>query len=168
MKTIAIVVTIVLFALSATAQRSFYDKEFKVGFTIPASARTSRDPFSGPDQKMKSIGSFSFKDARGIPASFADVFAGTMTKDECSALSKGFTEKPRIRKYGSTTFTMTEETQGGTESEAPQQHYTNYHDGACYEVTFSIPEARHTTHKYNESAAYARMRPILSTMYFRR
>src|ERR1700733_15005909 len=94
MKTIAIAVTIVLFALSAMAQSSFYNKEFKVGFKVPASGRMRKDSFAGPDEKMKLIGSMSFKDARGIPASYADVFAGTMTKDECSALSNGLSEKP--------------------------------------------------------------------------
>ena len=77
---------VVLAAGSAAAQKRFYNKEFKVGFTRPANSKLERlgSDAMAPD-KMKAVAYVELLGTGKKIGGSATVVAGAMTRADCKA-----------------------------------------------------------------------------------
>src|SRR5207253_901983 len=130
MKKICLALTFVfLVAGVASAQSSFYNKEFKVGFRYPASMRlsTKADDLVVLDQSLKGLAMATLRNpGPGIYDADATISAGAMTRDACTALSAN--DEPQKKRFGAITYDKTEMTEGGMESVHPMEFYRTYHE----------------------------------------
>src|SRR5207247_6851240 len=75
---------LVLAAGSAAAQKTFYNKQFKVGFKYPATMKFTTEPSGATDEGFKDLAEVSIrKPGRGVFDATATVAAGTMTQQTC-------------------------------------------------------------------------------------
>jgi len=168
-KRISLVLTFVfLTAGGVTAQRSFYNKEFKFGFKYPAGSKLSRNPHSMfANGTLKGLAQVSLTNpGRGLGGAAATVSAANMTQDACRALSVA-EDQPRKKKFGTVTFDKTAWVEGGMESVHPLEVYRTFHSGVCYEVLLEMGMEKYPKRRVNESAAFNRLYVILRTFYFR-
>ena len=135
-KRICLVLTLVFLAAgTVTAQKRFYNKEFKFGFKYPAGSKLSRNPDSAlADPPLKGLAEVSLANpGRGVFDATATVSAANMTRDACRALSTA-EDQPRKKKFGTVTFDKTTEIEGGMESVHPLESYRTFRNGVCYEA----------------------------------
>jgi len=154
-------------SLAVSAQKTFYSKEYKVGFKYPTTAKitTKPDNLVVISDALKGIAMVSFPHAvAGVYNADATITAGTITKDACTALSAN--DEPKKKKFGTTTFDKTEEVEGGMESIQPQEFYRTYHDGTCYEIRLSVGQNKHPRRAINDAPLFAQMYTLMTSMYF--
>ena len=157
-------VFVVLTAGSAAAQKSFYNKEFKVGFKYPATMK-SREAESVADDGFKNLGEVSLlKTRRGVYNAAATLSAGTMTQQACTKFANDPDQKRRRVKFGTVAYEKIEWTDGGMESETPMEIYRIHHGGVCYQFTLGATERRHPL--ADGTSARAQLHAVLRTLYF--
>jgi hypothetical protein len=164
-----VVVFILLMAPAASAQKSFYNKEFKFGFKTPAGSKTSTKPddlYAEPPLKPLLKVSL-VTTGRSTYGADASVAAGIMTAEACWALSTADDDKPLKKKFGTTVFDKTAYVEGGMESVHPVENYRIFHQGTCYEIRLMVHMEKYPKHPVNEKAVFAQLYPILRTFYFR-
>lgn len=169
-KQIFLGLTIVFFmAGTAAAQKSFHNKKFKFGFRAPAGSKLKTDADSlYAEPPLKGLIQVSLvKPGRGLYDATATVSAANTTKDECRALSTAEEDKPRRKKFGTTTFYKTEFVEGGMESVHPVENYRTFHRGVCYEVRIMVGMEKYPKRPVKSQAVFTRLYTILRTLYFR-
>src|SRR5437660_12097639 len=100
-----IILTFTLLSLAAgaaAAQKKFYSKEFKVGFTTPAGSKLASDATA--PEKMKSITYVELLRTGKNVGGAATIAAGTMTRAECKVFARSDDRKPRRKRFGTITF----------------------------------------------------------------
>jgi len=153
---------------TAAAQKKFYNKEFKFGFTYPAGSKIIKDLGSiDVTQDLKPLSYLTLpKAGRGMYEVAAYVSAGNITSDACRALSTA-EDTPRKKKFGTVTFAKTAYVEGGMESSHPREYYRTFQGGTCYEVRLMLSMDKYPKRPINTNAAFARLYPILRTFYVR-
>ena len=168
MKKLILALTVVCFAVGvAAAQKSFYSKDYKVGFKYPSTAKisTKADDILVLSDSLKGIANLSFPHAvAGVNSAEATIAAGAITKEACTALSAN--DQPKKKKFGTITFDKTEETEGGMENVQPQEFYRTYHDGTCYEIRLSVGQTKYPKRPINDTPIFTQMYAIMTSMYF--
>ena len=167
MKRIYLILTLILLATGVVpAQKTFYSKEYKVGFKYPATLKLSKNPneaeapFTNPtDVSIRRPG----RDASGT----ATVAAAKTTRDECKKFPSAGDDKPKRVKFGTTAFDKLEETDGGMESIQQFEFYRTYHNGMCYDVKLQFGMSKYPKRKLPERSLFNQLYAVLRTMYFR-
>ncbi|MBV9217068.1 MAG: hypothetical protein JO053_12915 [Acidobacteria bacterium] len=159
---------VLLLAGAAAAQKSFYNKEFKFGFKSPVGTKlkTDADSLFASDPLKAIVNVELTNPGRGLFDAEATISAAQITKDACHALSTA-DDKPTKKKFGTNTFEMTEEIEGGMESVHPQEFYRTFHNGVCYEVRIIVGMEKYPKRRVSERPAFERMYAILRTFYFK-
>lgn len=163
-----ILTLIFLTAGAVAAQKTFYNKEFKFGFTYAAGLKLSTNPDDLQDAPpLKGLAQLSITNpGRGLFDATANIAAGPMTLAECRALSTA-EDKPRKKTFGTVTFDKTEEIEGGMETVHPQEFYRTFHNGVCYEARLGVGMEKNPKRAVNDAAAFERLYGILRTFYFK-
>jgi hypothetical protein len=153
---------IVLAAGSAAAQKKFYSKEFKVGFTTPANSKLASDEIA--PEKMKTVTHVELLGTGKKVGGSATIAAGAMTQADCKVFSRSDGDKPRRRKFGTITFDKVTDNDPGMEGTANLEIYHTFHNGVCYEVSLKVGGAKYR--KTNDQAIFNRLYVILRTFHF--
>ena len=153
---------VVLAAGSAAAQKKFYSKEFKVGFTRPANSKLASDEMA--PEKMKTVTHVELLGTGKKVGGSATIAAGTMSKGDCKVFSRSDGDKPRRRKFGTITFDKVTDNDPGMESTASLEIYRTFHNGLCYEVSIKVGGMKHR--KTNDQLIFNRLYVILRTFHF--
>jgi hypothetical protein len=149
---------------AASAQKSFYNQEFKVGFKYPATMKP-RVAQSVADDGFKNLGEVSLlKTRRRVYNAAATLSAGSMTEQACTGFANDPDEKRQRFKFGTVTYEEIQWTDGGMESETPQEFYRIYRGGVCYQLKLWAIVGRHPLG--DEKSAMSQLRALLSTLYF--
>lgn len=168
-KQICLALTIVLLAAaSASAQKRFYNKEFKFGFKYPAGSKLVKDPDTiAASPNFTGLAYITLAQAgRGLFGATAAVAAANITEDACSALSTA-EDNPRKKKFGTVTFDQTKYVEGGMESVQPVELYRTFHKGTCYEIRLMVGMEKYPKRRISDRPGFEQLYTILRTAYFR-
>ena len=168
-KQIFLAITLLLITAGiAAAQKKFYNKEFKFGFTYPPGAKVNK-ALDTIDQTTD-LTPLAYLDmpntGRGLYELAAYISAGNITRAACNALSTA-EDTPQKKKFGTITFAKTAYVEGGMESSQPREYYRTFQGGTCYEVRLMLSMDKYPKHPINTNAAFARLYPILRTFYIK-
>ncbi len=169
MKKICLALTFVVMAAGmVAAQKTFYNKEYKVGFKYPATlkiAKSQADPEEGFKNLTEAI---VIHPGRHIFGATATLAAGKVTREACKAMPQASEEeKARPKRFGATTFYKVSELDGGMESVQQFEFYRTFQNNTCYQITLQVGMAKNTRGPVDEKSAFAKLYNVLSTMYFR-
>lgn len=166
MKRVCLALTfVILVAGVAAAQKTFYDKEFKVGFKYPASVKLTKSE-NEPEENFTNLTGVSvIQPGRNIYGATATLAANKITRSACKELPQASVESPvRQKKFGANTFFRVKELDGGMESVQQFEFYRTYHNGTCYEVRLQVGMAKNRP--TNDLSVFSKLYTILRTMYF--
>ena len=163
-----ILAVVLLAAGGVSAQKKFYNKEFKVGFTLPVNSKLVSTGGSGAAQPpLKDLAEITLNNTgRNVYDATANVSAGLMTREACRALSAQEDKAPR-KTFGSVTFNKSTMIEGGMESVHPEEFYRTYRGGVCYEIRLGVGIPKHPKRGVSDRPSFERLYAILRTMYFR-
>ena len=167
MKRICLVLTFVILTSEAVvAQKTFYNKEYKVGFKYPATVKLTKGE-NEPEENFKNLTGVSvIHPGRNIEGATATLAASKITLEACKELPQASDEnKRRLKKFGANTFYRVTEMDGGMESVQEFEFYRTYHNGTCYEIRIQVGMAKNRP--TTDLSAFSKLYTILRTMYFR-
>ncbi len=168
MKKMCLALTFLILAAGvAAAQKTFFNKEYKVGFKYPATVKLTKSE-NEPEENFKNLTGVSvIHPGRNIGGATATLAANKITRAACKELPQASVESPvRLKKFGSNTFYRATEMDGGMESVQQFEFYRTYHSGTCYEVRIQVGMAKNRP--TNDLSAFSKLYTILRTMYFRK
>lgn len=159
---------ILLMAASAWTQKSFYNKEFNVGFKTPAGSKLVRDPDTiAASTGFKGLAYITLaRPGRGLFGAEAAVAAANITQSACRALSTE-EDKPVKKRFGTVTFDKTTYVEGGMESVHPVESYRTFHSGVCYEIRLMVGMEKYPKRRVSGAPGFEKLYAILRTFYFR-
>ena len=159
---------VLLTAGAVSAEKRFYNKEFKLGFKYPAASKLIKDPDTiAASPNFTGLAHITLAHpGKGLFDGTAAISAANITRSACRELSTA-EDKPRKKKFGTVTFDKTTYVEGGMESVLPVELYRTFHNDICYEIRLMVGMEKYPKHPINDRPGFEQLYTILRTLYFR-